>query len=388
VGQIADNAAAPRRHDLMQFPRSGIREIVELVRGRRDIIPLHSGEPDHAVPPHIFDAVARVATNPARYGPGAGVPELRQAAATKLRSVNGIATTTDNVTITHGAVQGCAALFGALLSEGDEALVPGISYPNYALLAGMRGATIRRYTLDRTDGYRPDLDHVAALMSPRTKIVVVNSPANPTGAVLDPPTVAALVDLVERHDVLLLSDEAYDEIYFEDRPASPAALSADNVITLCSLSKTYAMTGWRVGYVHAPSWLSGTLARVQESTLGGVSTVTQVAALAALTGPQDGVDVMRQRYRHRALRVIDRVATVAPTFQPPGGGLFAMAPVPPGVSSSRDAAFELIEDGVATVPGSAFGPDGEGLLRVSICLPDALLEAGLTRYTDWFRGHL
>jgi aspartate/methionine/tyrosine aminotransferase len=97
--------------------------------------------------------------------------------------------------------------------------------------------------------------------------------------------------------------------------------------------------------------------------------------------------VMRQRYRHRSRLLVDRVATVAPAFQPPGGGLFAMVPVVPG-ASSRDTAFELIERGVATVPGSAFGPDGEGLLRVSICLPDALLEAGLTRYTDWFREHL
>lgn len=365
------------------LPRSGIRAAAEAAASRPDVVPLHRGDPDWNAPAHVWEAAYEQARRGARYGPGPGTWELREALASKLTTVNGLTAKPDRMVVTHGAVQGCAAVLEALVEPGDEVLAPDPGWPNAALQAGLRGATIRNYRL-RHD-HVPDIEEVASLIGPRTRVLVINSPSNPAGSILPREHIECLVELAERHDFVLLSDEAYEEVYFvDDRPPSAASYDSQRVVSLFSFSKTYAMTGWRIGYLHAPDWLVPALARFQEVTLGGVSVVTQAGALAALTGPQDVVQAMRKEYRQRARLMGDEVAAADVVFTPPSGGYFALLPT--AGRDSASAAAELLDRGVAVVPGSAFGPGGEGFVRVSLCAGADALRNGLGLYFSWFHS--
>jgi aspartate aminotransferase len=352
------------------------------LEGRSDVVGLHKGEPAGNAPLHVVEAAHRQAVEGARYGPGGGLPQLRGAIAAKLGTVNGIADVTSaSVVVTHGAVQGCAAVFDALLEAGDEVLVPDAGWPNYRVLAHLRGARVKSYRLVPAEGFAPDLDHLVAQLTPSTRIMVVNSPSNPTGWVGSDGMMSELVDLVRRHGCLLVADEAYDQLVFDGGVASSAAFDPDHVISLFSFSKTYSMTGWRVGYLHAPQWLVDAVIRIEEGTLGGVSVVTQAGALAALEGPQDVVDERLITYRRRRDLVAARLAAAGLELVAPAGGLFAFLPT--GGTPSDEAAARLIELGVAMVPGTVFGAGGEGFLRASLGADDPELDKGIGLYVRW-----
>jgi len=370
------------RAGLEELPRSGIRQLMQELEGRSDVVGLHEGEPAGSAPPHVVEAAHRQAMEGARYGPGGGLPRLREAIAAKLGTVNGIpGVTSDSVVITHGAVQGCAAVFDVLLEPGDEVLVPDPGWPNYRVLAHLRGARAKSYRLLPAEGFAPDLDHLVARLTPRTRIVVVNSPSNPTGWVGSAGVMSELVDLARRHGCLLVADEAYDQLVFEGSGTSPAASDPERVISLFSFSKTYSMTGWRVGYLHAPQWLVDAVIRIEEGTLGGVSVVTQAGALAALEGPQDVVDERLIMYRRRRDLVAARLAAAGLDPVAPAGGLFAFLPT--GGIPSDEAAARLIELGVAMVPGTVFGEGGEGFLRASLGVDDPELDRGIGLFVRW-----
>jgi aspartate/methionine/tyrosine aminotransferase len=285
------------------------------------------------------------------------------------------------VIVTHGAVQGCALVFDALLEPGDRVLVPDVAWPNYSLLATLRGAHVDHYRLDTANRFSPDLDNLADLLTTPTRVVVVNSPSNPTGWVGDAAVQRRLVELTRRYGCLLVSDEAYDQLVYDGPSASPAALDPTHVVSLFSFSKTYSMTGWRVGYVHAPDWLTLPLSRIQEGSLGGVSVVTQAGALAALAGPQDSVRDKVEIYKRRRHLVDARLGAAGLDSVRPGGGLFAFLPTD-GRPSER-AVEELIDLGVAMVPGTVFGPGGEGFLRASLGVSDEELDKGIGIYVGW-----
>jgi aspartate/methionine/tyrosine aminotransferase len=221
---------------------------------------------------------------------------------------------------------------------------------------------------------------VEAALTPATRAIALNSPGNPAGAVADRDTIRSVVELAARHDLWVVSDEAYEAFVFEGSHTSAAAAAEGPVISVFTCSKTYAMTGWRIGWVVAPPEVARLVARAQEATVTCVSTVSQKAAEAALGGPQECVEEMRAAYvgrLERATRLLDEAGV---GYMRPQGGLYLLVDVSPSGLSSRDFALSLLDEhGVAVVPGSAFGPGAEGLVRVSLCVAEDRLEDGLTR---------
>jgi len=364
-------------------PASGIREIVNLALSRGDdVVRLEIGEPHRPPAPHVAEAGAEAARSGIGYTQSAGIPRLREDLAADLHRRYGVTVPPERVVVSQGAVQGIAAVLAAVLRPGDEVLVPDPSWPNYEMQTVLFGGLPVRYPLHPSSGFVPDPDEVAALIGPRTRAIVVNSPGNPTGAVIGRDTLHRLVEIAARHDVLVISDEVYDEILFAGEPAALCTLDSPHVVSVFSFSKTYAMTGWRVGYVMAPAWLAPTLAQLQEPFLSCISGVSQAAAVAALSGPRDGVTAAVEEYRRNrdvAVRLLGD-AGIHPVV--PDGAFYLMVPLEAGVDSRR-AALELVDHGVATAPGTAFGDVARAFLRVSFAATESQLVAGLDRLIAW-----
>nr|WP_315265987.1 aminotransferase class I/II-fold pyridoxal phosphate-dependent enzyme [Microbacterium lemovicicum] len=366
-----------------RLPHSGIREIVDLaLNSTTPIIRLEIGEPDFPTPEHVVEAAFDAARRGSSYVQTPGMPILREALSARLTRTYGVDAPIERVLITHGAVQAVDALMAAVVGPGDEVLIPDPSWPNYEMQATLLGATPVHYALRAEDGFHPDAGEIAALITPRTRAIVLNSPSNPTGAVTPPETVAAIVELAVRHDLLIISDEVYDEIVFDGGHTHVAALAPDHVASVFSFSKTYAMTGWRVGYALVPSWVADTVVRILELETSCVSSVTQAAALAAATGPQDVVTQMREAYRSRRDVAVDTLRAGGVDLIRPEGAFYAMVPLPEGVDS-RTAALELVGAGVSFAPGSAFGRNAPHHLRISLATSEAGIREGLRRFLAW-----
>jgi aspartate aminotransferase len=370
--------AASRR--INELPRSGIRVLMELAAQTPGAVRLEIGDPDFGTPEHIVEASFRAAREGyTHYSPSAGLPSLRALLAEKLAARNGIETTPERTVVTTGACGAIAFALLALLDPGDEVLVPDPGWPNYLPLAHAAGGVPIPYPLDPAHGFEPDLEALEAAVSPRTRVVVVNSPGNPTGSVLAPESVGALVDFAERHDLWLLSDECYEELLFEGRHVSPGALAPERTVGVFSFSKTYAMTGWRVGYASCPREIAALLAKAQEALVSSVSTVSQKAAEAALTGPQEPVAAMRDAYRARRDVALAALDAAGVGYVRPSGAFYLMVDIGEAEPSEAFAHSLLKERRVAVTPGRAFGACGEGMVRVSLAASEEAIAAGLER---------
>ncbi|NYD68099.1 pyridoxal phosphate-dependent aminotransferase [Agromyces atrinae] len=366
-----------------RLPHSGIREIVDLaLASTRPIVRLEIGEPDFSTPAHVVESAFAAARIRSSYVQTAGIPALREAVGARLTRDYGVAAPLERVVITHGAVQAVDAIMSAVVTAGDEVLIPDPAWPNYEMQAILLGATPVHYGLRAADAFQPDVAEIRSLITPRTRAIVLNSPNNPTGAVMPPETLAAIVALAVENDVLVISDEVYDEIVFEGRHVSAAALAPDHVASVFSFSKTYAMTGWRVGYALLPAWLADTVTRILELESSCVSSVTQAAALAAVTGPQEVVAEMRDAYRSRRDVAMSILTGAGIPVVKPEGAFYLMLPLPDGVDS-RLAALELVEAGVSFAPGSAFGRNAPHHLRVSLATSEEGIRDGLARFLTW-----
>jgi aspartate aminotransferase len=261
-----------------RVPGSGIREIVNLVVERGgDILRLEIGEPDFRTPAHVIEAAHRAAQAGARYTQSAGTLALREAISAKLERVNQLRCPPERVIVCQGAVQGCSAVLSAVLEPGDEVLIADPAWPNYEMLTLLHGAVPVRYPAPPERGFLPDVSQIEALLGPRV-----------------PPISRRVCYLAPVGSV-----RAHDELIFEGSRANAASLDPERVVGLYSFSKTYAMTGWRIGYVAAPAWLAPVLWTLQEPLVSCVSEISQAAAVAALQGPQDCVAEMREAYRDR-----------------------------------------------------------------------------------------
>jgi aspartate aminotransferase len=374
---------------LAGLPRSGIRAVFERAAQIEGVAHLEIGAPDFPTPPHIVEAAARAAADGfTRYTSAAGLPSLRALIADKAQTRNGIACTPEHVVVGAG---GCCVLYAALfalLDPGDGVLIPDPGWANYPPMVESLGAQVQRYPLVPGQRFDPDLDALEAALTDRTRVLVVNSPGNPTGAVHGTPTLEAILDIAARHDVWVLSDEAYEDIVFEGGHVSPASLGDyERALSVFTFSKSYAMTGWRVGYAVAPPQIARAIAQVQEPLVACASSISQKAAEAALTGPQDVIGEMRESYRRRrdaATALLDREGIA---YVRPRGGFSLMVGLPgPGLDSDAFARTALEDARVAVVPGSAFGPGGEGMVRAALCVSDETLELGLTRLASAVTG--
>jgi aspartate aminotransferase len=367
-------------------PHSGIRRMTELAATVANPLMLVGGDPNFTTPGHIIDAAAAAARAGATgYSPGAGIPELREAITQKVRGRNGLDANVNDVCVTTG---GCGGLFTTLLlllEPGDEVLIPDPGWSNYPAMAHVLHARAVGYPLDPSDGFSIDPDALAARVTPRTRAILVNSPGNPTGTVEAAERLRAVLELAERHDLWVISDECYDELMFEGRHVSTATVgSPDRVISVYTLSKSYAMTGWRVGYVVAPAAFSRQLALHQEPVVSCASTVSQHAALAALEGPQDCVSAMAMAYRDRRDSAIAELDALGVEYVRPQGAFFLMVDVSAAGSDSWEVGRQLLEtERVAVVPGAAFGPGGEGYVRISLAAAPEVVREGARRIAQF-----
>ena len=363
-------------------PHSAIREMAQLARGIPDAIRLETGDPDFVTPVHIIEAAAKAAREGfTKYTPSAGLSSLRERIAEKVRDRNGIAVSPEQVIVTTGGGGGLFTTFLVLLDPGDEVLVPDPGWPGYPAQIHFLGGVTVRYPLDRGRGFEPDLEALESLVGPRTKVLVVNSPSNPTGAVYGPETLGAMLELARKRDLWVVSDECYDELVFDGAHTSMAALGEqDRVLTVFTFSKSYAMTGWRVGYVVAPGEVAEALAKAQEPVVANCSAVSQKAAEAALLGPQDVVREMREAYRRRRDDATALLDAAGVGYVRPRGAFYLMADISASGEPSIEFAHRLLlEQHVSVVPGIAFGPHGEGSVRVSLSVAPDLLHAGVER---------
>jgi len=346
------------------------------------------GEPDFDTPAHIIEAATRAMKGGrTRYPDNRGEIVLRQAVAEKLSRENGV--TYDpgtEILVTTGATLGIHSALLALLNEDDEVLVPDPIYDAYlspVLLAGGRVAPVRaqiehgRFVLTA--------QAIDAAVTSRSKALLLNTPWNPVGTVFRESELRAIADVVTRRNLVLISDEIYEAITYEGcTHVSPSSLSADlreRTVMLNSLSKTYAMTGWRVGYCAAPASIVQSMFLSLQQSSRGPATFVQDAAAVALTGPQDAVEEMRNEYTRRRSLVLSALSGIRHVHVlPPEGGFFAMVDARETGVPSEQLRLRLLNDaGVAVIHGAAYGPGGEGTLRVSFASGGDTLARGLER---------
>jgi len=276
----------------------------------------------------------------------------------------------------------------ALTEPGDGILLPDPAWPNFVMMAALLGLEAAHYSLTAAGGYLPDTAELERLVTPRTRVLLLNSPSNPLGSVIDSDRMSALLAFAARHDLWVLSDECYDEITFDDTGVSPAALDRDGrVATIFSFSKTYAMTGWRLGYVAAPPAVADVIAKAQEPLISCLNTPTQYAAMAALASPPEVIGSMVSAYRQRRDTVAGQLAELGMTAFRPAGAFYTWLDISGCGEGARDFALRLLaEDSVAVAPGTAFGPGGEGFVRISLAASEADLVEGAARLAGrWHR---
>jgi aspartate/methionine/tyrosine aminotransferase len=382
MGSATDRVSARAR----AVPVSPIRRMFDLTPRVPGAVSLAVGEPGFATPPHIVEAAAQALRDGfTKYSPNPGYLDLREAIAEKLERVNGYRVDpAREVFVTVGAMQALALTFMVGIDPGDEVLVTDPSYTNFdgtITLAGGRSVFV---PTDPERGYLPHIEDIAAAITPRTRVILVNSPANPTGAVYPRDLLHAIAELCVRHDLLLVSDETYGALTYGDiRNVSPASFPGlrDRTVSIYSFSKEYAMTGWRIGYLTGPAAMLEVMAPVQEAMASCVNAATQRAALAALRGSQDCVETMRLAYQRRRDLVVERLGRIPGVRCPrPDGAFYAFPDVRAITHDTASLAERLLFDHrVVVSPGEAFGPRSGGFLRLSYATSDDNLAEGLTR---------
>jgi aspartate/methionine/tyrosine aminotransferase len=371
--------------DIRAIPSSGIREMQVLALGMPDAIHLEIGDPDFPTPEHICEAASRAMRDGwTRYTATTGFLSLREAICRKLAERNGIRANPNQIVVSAGSTSGLAVVIRAICDPGDEVLVPDPSWPNYVMMCTGARAIPVRYPLEPAAGFQPDVARLERLVTPRTKALLLNSPSNPTGCVFTREAMQALVDFAHRHDLYLIGDEVYEEIIFEGEHVSPYTLTDDpRVISVFSFSKTYAMTGWRLGYLVASEEIVANCNKVQEGYVACASAISQKAAEAALQGPQDCVATMRDAYRRRRDTACALLKDHGATFYPPRGAFYLMIDV--SADTDDDMAFcksLLLREKVALAPGSTFGNVSRGWVRVSLAASEANIRTGITKVAD------
>jgi aspartate/methionine/tyrosine aminotransferase len=387
---MARIALPPLAHGPAEMAHSGIREISNEALRTPGAIRLDVGQPNFPTPQYVKDAGKKaIDDNMTFYTHTQGILSLREKLADKLARVNGITTSPDLIACAPGGVGAIAAMLAAVVEAGDEVLLPDPGWPNYRMMPPWLGARAVFYPCPASAGYQPDLGALESQISSRTKVLVVNSPNNPTGAVYPVATITSLIEIAQRHNLWLLSDECYDQIILDGSWTSPASLAPDDprIATVFTFSKTYSMTGWRLGYLVGNAELIDTATKVLESNSSCVSTISQLAAEAALVGPQGTVGEMVSAYRRRRDLVVDILKDAELIISEPTGAFYCMADISPSGMPAREFAFALLrERGVSVAPGTAFGREAAEAVRISLASSEAALEEGVGRLAEFVHG--
>jgi arginine:pyruvate transaminase len=348
----------------------------------RDIIFLTVGDPDQAPPAPVIEAtVAALRRHRTGYAPILGYPEVRGAVAARFARRTGKPCAADNVVIVPGTQAGLYCALQCLAGPGDEVIVPEPMYATYEAVGGASGARLVNIPLHPENGFHPDLDALARAVTPRTRMIWINSPHNPTGAVLDRAEIAAIAALCRQHDLWLLSDEVYEDLAFARAHVSPWSLPGmeERTVVVSSLSKSHAIPGFRMGWMIGPTSLTPHLFNLLLCTLYGGPPFIQDGGLVALTSDLPEVAALHEDYRRRAALMFGILAA-APNCRvaAPEGGMFVLLDIRASGLSSEEFAKRLLErESVAVLPADGFGPSATGHLRISLTADDAkLAEAG------------
>ena len=367
--------------------------ILALKASGRAIIGLQVGDPDFGTPPAVQEVALRaLGQGLTHYGPSSGTAELREAIALKLRRDEGVAYDPGTeILATHGGIHAYYTALQAILNPGDEVLVPDPTWATHANMVVMLRGRAVRVPAPAEHGFIPPLEAWERALTPATRALVLNHPSNPTGAYPGREYLEALQAFAEAHGLWVVSDEVYGSLHYGERPTSAAAAGTGKARTLLvnSLSKTYAMTGWRVGFLAAPAPVIQNALKASQNSITCVAPFVQKAAAFALTDPgvQEAAAAMRAAYARRRDLVVDLARARGGSrirVTPPQGAFYFFLDVRPLGLSSGEACERILEAAsVGLVPGSAFGDQGEGFLRMTIAASDAEVAEGFTRILDW-----
>lgn len=336
----------------------------------RDIVHLEVGEPDFATPENVVDAAVKSLRNGAtKYTPSAGIPELRAAIAKRVSESRGIPVKPENVVVTPGAKPIMFFAILALIEAGDEVVTPNPAFPIYESMIRFTGGIPRFYRLRQEDDFRFDPDEFRSLVNEKTKLIILNSPQNPTGGVLEESDLAEIAELATKYDIPVLADEIYWQIIYDGKFHSIAQFPgmAERTIILDGFSKSYSMTGWRLGFGVMNETLAPHITRLMTNSNSCTSALTQWAGVEALTGPQESVEQMRLAFQERRDVIVEGMNNI-PGFHclKPKGAFYVFPNITgTGLTSRKMADYILNEAGVACLSGTSFGEYGEGYLRFS-----------------------
>lgn len=359
---------------IMEIESSGIRKCFDGVGP--GAVNLSIGQPDFDTPGHIKEAAIKaIEQGMTGYTPNLGIPELRAAICEKFRRENGLTFSPDQIMVTSGASEALFLAIAAVTSPGDEVLMPDPGFVSYRPL--VQAANGRPVGVHLDHELKLSVDTVAEHITPRTSAIIVNSPANPTGAVQSESEIRGLAELAEDKGIALISDEVYEHFIYEGEHVSPARYG-ENVITVNAVSKTYAMTGWRLGYLAAPPEAIDVMLKIHQYIQACASSISQAAALAAITGPQDCVREMRESFRRRRDMMIRGLRDLGLDLVVPRGAFYIF----PRVGDGDEFAARLGAAGVITVPGSAFGVNGKPHIRISYAVSEDNLRLALERMKE------
>jgi len=348
-------------HRIADIDISGIRKAFETASGK--FFNLGLGEPDFDTPAHVKEAAIR-ALNAGftSYTSNKGIAELRAAICDKFKRDNDFSVSPEEIIVTAGASEALHIALLAVVERGDEVLIPNPGFVSFAPLTKLAEAKPVGVTLSESEGFTMPSEAVKEKITPKTKALIINSPANPTGAVESEENIKALVDIAHDHRITIISDEVYEHLIYDGlKHMSPARFSDAGVITVNAVSKTYAMTGFRLGYLAAREEYVEQMLKIHQYIQACASSISQHAALAAISGPQDGVAEMRSEFKRRRDFAVDALHDMEMTFNTPKGAFYIF----PRVGDEQEFVDTLKQRGVIVTPGSAFGTMGKNHVRIS-----------------------
>jgi len=365
------------------------RKIAEKRAKGEDVVSFAIGDPDIPTPSHVVDRLCQAARDPVnhRYPETEGLPELRRAIAQWYRQRFNVSFDPDTEVLPLlGAKEGIAHIALCFIDPGDTALVPDPGYPVYSIGTTLCGGRPYYLPLYEKNGFLPDLGSLPEYIAKRAKLLWINYPNNPTGAVADLKFFERVAKFAQQHDVAVCHDGPYTEVAFDGyQPVSfmQAAGAKEVGVEFHSLSKSYNMTGWRIGMVVGNATMVDALKRVKSNLDSGIPQAIQYAAIEALTGPQDCIKEHNDIYQRRRDLVVEMLNSIGLKTTAPKASLYVWAKVPEGYTSAEFTADLLEQVGVVVTPGSGYGQNGEGYVRLSLTIPDAGLVKGLSRLAGW-----
>jgi aminotransferase len=382
--------AAPSVADnqLERLDDEGTRQrynLLDRAESMTDVIALGRGDPDLPTPEHIVEAAKRAIDEGVdQVSDAAGLPELRRAIAEKLRRENDvIVDPAAGVVVTTGGQEGLFLLVQAMLEEGDEILVPDPRYTSYDVAIQMAGAKMVSIPTEERDGFDLDPDEVERRITPRTRVLLLITPGNPTAGTITPGNLRRIAEIARKHDLLVISDEIYEKLLYDGAEhLSIGSLPgmAERTVTLNGFSKTYCMTGWRVGYVAGPPSMMRRVRRLKELASSCAPVVSQRAGVAALNGPQDAVEAYRRIYEGRRRVMLEALDRMGFTYGDPRGAFYVFVNASSVGMDSIDLTRKLLEEGrVLIFPGTGFGEQWVDYMRVSYLAPEAELVEAMAR---------